>query len=456
MRKTGRHRRKNLTPPLVVIIGFLSVISAGTILLLLPWSTASGKSPGFITALFTATSATCVTGLIVVDTGSYFSLFGQSIILALIQLGGLGIMTLSTAFTLLLGRKMTVREKVILGDVFNYTRYDFLQTLLKSILLMTIFIEALGFLSFYISFARHMPRAKAAYFSLFHSISAFCNAGFSTFSDSFMGMRTDVPVNLTLVILIVLGGVGFTVLLDLRQLFFWRRPRKFSFHTRLVLSTTAFLTVLGAVLIFFFEFWGPLSGLGIRDKIFGAIFQSVTARTAGFSTLPISSMNVASLFLIINLMFIGASPGSTGGGIKTTTFAIVASFIRSMVKDRDDVEVYKRTVPRRVVHRAISVFALGIMLIFTCTFILCVTERSLPLLYRQHGLLVSVMFEATSAFGTVGLSTGITPHLSTMGKLIITLAMFIGRTGPLTLALAIGLRESKTRYRYPEMHIMVG
>lgn len=455
--KEGVIIRKRFSPPAIVIMSFILVILAGTAFLLLPYSTADGKGCDFVTALFTATSATCVTGLIVVNTGTYFSQFGEAVVLLLIQIGGLGIMTLSIALTLLLGRKMTMREKVLFGDVLNYSRFDFIGNLIKNIVLITLAIEIVGAGLLYNSFSKVAPHGRAAYLSIFHSVSAFCNAGFSLFPKSFIEYRTNIVFNLTIMTLIILGGIGFIVLLDLGQLFFIRkRSRKFSFHTRLVLVTTAFLIVIGAVLIFLFEFGGPLKELSLRERIFGAIFQSVTARTAGFNTLPISSMTTASLFLLINLMFIGASPGGTGGGIKTSTFAINVQFIKTVLKDRDRVEIFYRSVPRRTVHHAVSILALGLMLIIVGVFVLLYTERNLPAAFAAKGLLVSLMFEATSAFGTVGLSTGITPYLSVTGKMVIVFLMFAGRVGPLTLALAIGSREIKSLYRYPETQVMVG
>lgn len=437
-------------------MSFLSVISVGTVLLLLPFSTADGRGCDIITAVFTATSATCVTGLIVANTGTYFSRFGQLVILFLIQIGGLGIMTLSISLTLLLGRKMTMREKVLFGDVLNFSRLDFIGTLIKSIFLITIGIEAAGAVLLYHSFSRNMTAGKAGYMSVFHSISSFCNAGFSLFPDSFMGFRTDPVLNLTVMTLIILGGLGFTVLLDLGQLFIRKKPRKFTLHTRLVLVTTAALIVLGAVCIFFFELWGPLEHLTLKEKIFGSVFQSVTARTAGFNTLPVGSMTTASLYLLVNLMFIGASPGGTGGGIKTSTFAINLHFLKTVLKDKERVDIYYRSVPRRTVHHAVSILSIGLTFIILCVFVLLFTERNLPPRLYEHGLLLTLMFEATSAFGTVGLSTGVTPFLSSLGKIVIVFLMFAGRIGPLTLALAIGSREAKSLYSYPETQLMVG
>lgn len=442
-----------LNPPCIVILTFVCIIALGTLLLSLPKSTAPGKETTLLSALFTATSATCVTGLIVVDTGSHFSLMGQIIILCLIQIGGLGLMTFASFFALVLGREFGIKDRVVLRDIFDYTSPGMVTRLVLSILGITFTIEAIGALLLYSQF---LPQIKdssfCVYSAIFHSISAFCNAGFSLHQNSFTIYETHLGINLIMGSLIILGGLGFMVLINLRRWWvsrfsFKRKGRSLTVQTRLVLITSFLLIVMGALFLLIGERDGVLKGLSLKGKLLGAFFQSITARTAGFNTLNIANLTNFSAFLLIILMFIGASPGSTGGGIKTSTFAMLLLTINSMSRGKSRVEVFKRTIPRLVIYQALCVGILALGWISISTLLLSLTENA-PFL--------DILFEDLSAFGTVGLSRGITRNLTSAGKFIIILTMLIGRIGPLTLALAIGGRKVSEPYEYPEEKIMIG
>jgi trk system potassium uptake protein TrkH len=442
-----------LDPPQLIALSFLAVISVGTALLMLPISVAAGGRISFIDALFTATSAVCVTGLTVVDTGGYFSTFGQVVVLALIQVGGLGMMTLSTSQVIVLGGRMGIRGWAIMRDVLDQAEVPTLKHLITYIVKMTFVIELAGTVILFIRFSLSQHSLdQAFYFALFHSVSAFNNAGFSLYSDSLVRYQGDLTLNLTVSALIILGGLGFLVVADLQDyLRGWGKknaPRyALSVHTKIVLTTTVGLILGGAVLIYALESANVLKDLPFKNRILASYFQSVTTRTAGFNTLDIGALSDATLLIAILLMFTGASPGSTGGGIKTTTFAILVTTTIAMLADRDQPRVFKRLIPREAVHKAIAVTILSITALIFFTVLLLVTE-GMPF--------IRIVFETVSAFATVGLSTGITPVLSVAGKTLVVILMYIGRIGPLTLALAIGGREEKATYEYPEEKVMVG
>lgn len=460
---------KKLTPPQIVVLSFLSVIFVGTALLSLPVAWRSGGRLAFVDALFTATSATCVTGLIVKDTGSFFSPFGQSVILGLLQAGGLGIMTLSTLFAVLFGRRLTIKENVVVQGALDHHKIEGLTALIKYILLITLGIELTGAM---LLFSRwiHLPTAnplRVVYWALFHSISAFCNAGFSLNAASFIKYRQDTYVNLVMMALIILGGIGFVVLIDIPKIFKWgfrklflRRREdlshvfsKISLQTKVAISVSVVLILLGALVLFLIENHRILYGLSMKDKIMGSFFQSVTSRTAGFNTLPIRNLTSPALFFLIILMFVGASPGSTGGGIKTCTLGVLLAGAWSMIKNRDHISIFKRTIPRPIFRKAVMIAGLAVTWIVLVTMLLSFVEdrnEAMPNYFLR------ILFEVTSAFSTVGLSTGITPLLSPIGKLLIMITMFAGRVGPLTLALALTMRGQKIFYKYPEEKVMVG
>jgi len=441
-----RIARMNLPAAQIVAFSFLFVILVGTGLLLLPGATTSSEI-SFIDALFTSTSGTCVTGLIVVDTGSYFSRFGQVVLLLLIQIGGLGLMTTTAFFLLILGRGISVKESVLMNDVLSSKTLARISYLIISILILTFAFELIGVLSFYFSWSgESFDYGSPFYYSIFHSISAFCNAGFSLFQDNFEFYRGSPIQNITLTSLIIIGGLGFTVIMNLFRFVIFKRER-LSLQTKLVLTVTAALIIIGTGLVMVTEWNQGLYGLPLPSRIMASYFQSVTTRTAGFNTINIGHLTNACYFLMMILMFIGASPGSTGGGIKTSTFGIFLGSIWSMLRGRSAVEMFKRTVPRDTVNKALSVIILAFMLLSVFGFVLLLTQKGDP---------VDILFELVSAFGTVGLSAGITPNLTVLGKIVIIVTMFIGRIGPLTLALAIGQRRSSAAYEYPDEAVMIG
>jgi len=440
----------HFSPPLTVATTFLIIIGIGTFFLLLPISTAPGKSTSFLNALFTATSATCVTGLIVVDTGSHFSLFGQVIILSLIQIGGLGLMTFASFFALLSGN-FGLRDRVVLREIVKYQNLSKIGYLILYVLFITFMFEAAGTALLYFQF---LPQAKntlsAFYSALFHSISAFCNAGFSIYPDSFARYQSNTAVNLIMTSLIICGGLGFVVILNLWGAFVSRMKKRrepLSLHTKLVIITTIILISAGTIFLYLGERNNLLKAMSFKDKILAAYFQSVTARTAGFNTIHIGSLTTFSSFLLIILMFIGASPGSTGGGIKTSTFATLILTIKSMAQGKEEVEAFKRTIPQTYIYQTLCVVTLALG---------WSSISALFLSFTEHTSFLNILFEVFSALGTVGLSRGITPDLTSLGKMIIIITIFTGRVGPLTLALAISGRKVAKLYEYPQESIIIG
>ena len=447
-----------LKPPQVVALSFLITIIIGTLFLSLPAASGVDGGVSLVDRIFTATSAACVTGLIVRDTPHDWSPFGQTVIFILFQVGGLGIMTLSTFFAVLLGRKFTLRQNVIVHSAHGQHSVYGAKALIRYIVGLTILIELIGAGLLFLRWNRveAWTMEEKIVRSVFHSVSAFCNAGFSLFSNSFMDFRSDPYINIIMISLIFLGGIGFVVLLDLFNGVFsireYRKPR-LSLQSKIILIMSVLLIILGAVSIFAIENNNALEGMSAKDKALGSLFQAVTPRTAGFNTLPISRFAPATLMVLLFLMFIGASPGSTGGGIKTATFAIVMAAAWTMSKNRDKVFMFGRTIPRSVVRRAILIFILAIAWIFAATFLFLIFEKDN---LGAGNIVIRSLFEVTSAFGTVGLTTGITPQLSTLGKILIIMTMFAGRIGPLTLALAVAIREERVDYAYPEEKVMVG
>jgi len=443
----------------MVLFSFLIVIIIGTILLSLPLAT-EGTDPISLTdALFTSTSATCVTGLIVVDTGIKFSSFGELVILLLIQVGGLGIMTLSTFFIFVISGQLSFTSREILIDTLGKNTSADLNRLLKVIFLFTIIIELIGAVILTLRFMHDFPLLRAAYLGIFHSVSAFCNAGFSLFTDSLVIYQNDAVINLTIMALIILGGLGFIVILDIfnnRSFLIGKIKPKFLLHSRIVFRTTAYLILIGAFMYCILEYSNGLKGLPLHGKIFTSFFQSVTTRTAGFNTVPIESLTSATLFIFILLMIIGASPGSCGGGIKTTTFAIILNSLLNRFQMREDVNISRRRIPKATVHRMISIVFFSLSIIIVFTLLLMITEIPHVPHNQNEGLFLDIIFEVASAFGTVGLSTGITPTLSDAGKICVTLLMFIGRLGPLTIALAVNEKRSIPKYKYVQEDVMVG
>jgi trk system potassium uptake protein TrkH len=438
--------KPRLNPAQILAIGFLIAIAVGTVLLSLPQAAQGSDRLSIIDALFTATSAVCVTGLKVVDTGSHFSLLGQVVILMLIQFGGLGIMTMVTLFAAMLGRRITIRDRLVVQEALKHSTSEGVLVLLKYVLVLTIVIEGVGAGLLYLRWAWDGSVSHPVYYAIFHSVSAFCNAGFSLFRDSFIGYQGDVGINLIVLFLIVFGGLGFTVLLSLRRYIF-KRHEAVSLQAKVVLSMTGILILVGTAVLFLLESRNTLSALPFGRKVLGACFQAITPRTAGFNTIDIGSLTTSSLFFLMALMFIGGSPGSTAGGIKISTFGIFLASTYSLFRGKKNVTFFRRTIPGEVIRKVTVIFTLSLGMVILSTFLLSLTE---------HQEFYKLVFEVFSAFGTVGLSTGITQELSYLGRLIITITMFIGRIGPLTIAVAMGEKEYRPLYKYPEERVMIG
>lgn len=434
----------------MLAVSFLGAILLGTLLLWLPFSVRSGRL-SLIDAIFTSTSAVCVTGLTVCDTATAFSPFGQGVILALIQLGGLGIMTFSTLILLVAGRKIAIADRIAVQQDFSPAAIKDFRSLVRDVFLYALAIEAAGSLLLLAGFLRRFSLGRAVPLSIFHSVSAFCNAGFSLFSDNLASYREDGWINLTVIGLIVLGGLGFLVLKDATGcvLGFLRRKRcRLMLHSKLVLTVTLGLILLGFILFLGLEWKGTLAGLSLRGKVLASLFQAVTPRTAGFNTVDLAAVGSATGLLLMVLMFIGASPGSTGGGVKTSTIGVLAAFLRSKIMARDAVGLFRRTLPAETILKALTAVLLALALVFLASFLILIGQPNLGMR--------SAVFEVFSAFGTVGLSLGATSKLTGFSKIVIILTMYVGRIGPLALLAAFSRQRAKGRFDYAEESVMTG
>jgi len=440
----------------MVILSFLTAICLGTIALSLPAATRGPDGISLIDSLFTATSATCVTGLVVKNTGTYFTTFGRWVIFVLFQAGGLGIMTFSTLFAVVLGRRIGLNQSETVSSTLCDQHMIGLKRLVCYILGITFAIETAGAALLYFRWRviTDWTFWETIEASIFHSVSGFCNAGFALFNSSFIQFRGDAVINSTMIALIVVGGIGFVVIMDIIGLFFKKGPeRRISLQAKVALTASAILIIAGACVLFFVEKDGVLKGMPMAERLWAAVFQSVTARTAGFNTLPIGELAVPSLVFLMLLMFIGASPGSTGGGIKTCTFVVIIATIWNMLRNRRRVMLFGRSIPKKVVRESLTIFFLAVTWIFVMVLALTYLRA------RNVGgdiSFIRLLFEIFSAFGTVGLSTGITEGLDNVSKLCVIATMFAGRIGPLTLALAIAFKERGERYVFPEENIMIG
>lgn len=454
---TGKHILK-LHPATIVLASFLLAISLGTILLKLPVSTESGKI-AWLDALFTATSAVCVTGLAVVDTGSYFTCFGQWVILLLIQIGGLGVMTISVALFQWIGRSISFRQRMAMQDLFAHTPREDIFNLVKSIFIFTLCTEFTGAVLLTLHWSRELPFKSAVYFGIFHSVSAFCNAGFALFPDSMMRYSDHLVLNSVLCFLIIVGGIGFPVLYDVQIRFKNRNQKKgrLSVQTKTVLMTSLVLIVSGALIFALMERQALGDEHSLKHAILTSLFQSITCRTAGFNTVDIGSLKDATITMMIFLMFFGASPGSCGGGVKTTTLAILTTFTISRIRKRRRVNIFKKSIPNETVTRSVSLVLVSIGIIGMVLFMILVGDAvsNHQVTFSQKSFLV-YMFETVSAFGTVGLSMGITPELNIWGKYWIILMMIIGRVGVLTFAYIIVGTGAINGVEYSEENLMVG
>lgn len=446
-------------PASMIILSFAGLILAGALLLMLPPASRKGALP-FIDALFTSASAVCVTGLTVVDTGSAFTLFGQTVILLLIQIGGLGVMTVSVMLFTLMGRIIPFRQRMALQDVFAHTPREDIFQMVHTIFVFTAAVEGLGALVLFIRWRLDMPLGAAVWKSVFHSVSAFCNAGFSLFPDNLMRSSGDWTVNAAVCLLIVLGGIGFPVVHDIHCRIKARRIRRYKLavQTKIVLTTTGVLILAGAVLFWLLESNNAMAGRSLGDSFLIAVFQSVTCRTAGFNTIDIGSLHDATLVLMIFLMFFGASPGSCGGGVKTTTLALIFAYTVSGIRRQKRVNLFSKSIPQDTIGRSLSLILVSISLIAIVVFVILAgsaLQGNIGGVPERRFL--GYLFEAVSAFGTVGLSMNVTPTLSAWAKSWIILLMLVGRVGILTFAyIVVGGGRAASGIEYAEENIMIG
>jgi trk system potassium uptake protein TrkH len=443
--------RLKLSPAEVVLLSFGGWILLGSLILMLPVSAAPGKSIAFIDALFMATSATCVTGLSSISLPDEFSIFGQMVMLILTQVGGLGIMTLSSSMAVIMGRNLQMREQVIMQDVLDTSSSQELMGLIVDIIRYTFVIEFIGAILLTSGFYQEgFEIGQAIYFGFYHSIMAFCNAGYALFNNNLEDFKFEPLISMTVAFLIILGGIGFSVMKDILTTIKARRSFKtLSVHTKIVLSVNTLLLAFGTIYLFFGEFLHAFQEMNMWERLQVSFFQSVTPRTAGFNTINLNSLHPHSLYMMILLMFIGASPGSTGGGVKTTTFAVLLQSVTATLKGKYDVEFFERKIPPATVVKSIAIFIISLIIVSSGVLIMMRLEPDKSFL--------ALFFEVTSAFGTVGLSLGITPFLTVLGKITIIAMMFFGRVGPLTLILAVGSRAViPSKVEYPEGKVLIG
>lgn len=444
-------KRKKLTHIQIIALGYFLMIISGAILLTLPISSASGQFSSPLNALFTATSASCVTGLIVVNTATYWSVFGKCVIIMLIQIGGLGFMTIATFFYRLVIKKHGLRERAIMAESINTARLSDFSLLIKKIVLGTLIIEGIGALFLSTRFIPRYGFIKGIMFSLFHSISAFCNAGFDLLGEteaycSLVPFKDDITVNITICLLILLGGIGFLVWDDITVNKF--KFRKFSLHTKIVIISTTALTVIGTVLFFIFEYNAACMDMPLKTRILTSIFNSVTPRTAGFNTVDTAALSNPSKILTMIFMFIGGSSGSTAGGVKTTTVAVLLAFIISSVSGKSDIQALERKISNEIFKKAVLIVIINFLLALKGTLIISALQPSISL--------EDIMFETLSAIGTVGMTTGITRELNAVSRIIIIFLMYCGRVGSISFASALFQKRIKSPVSYPEENITVG
>ncbi|WP_308634400.1 TrkH family potassium uptake protein [Paenibacillus silvisoli] len=440
---------KKISAPRIIILGFAVLIVVGMILLALPVSSVSGNSIGWIDALFISTSAVCVTGLSVVDVPSTFTTFGELVILVLVQIGGLGFMVFGVLFAIVIGKKIGLRERLLIQQSINSNSTQGVVRLAINIFLIALIIESMAAFVLALRWSGEYGTARAIYYGIFHAISAFNNAGFSLWSDSLMQYVGDPTVNIVITLLFIFGGLGFTVILDILKKRNWK---DLSLHSKIVLTTNAVLITAGTFLILCMELLNPetFGPLAWQERLWASYFQGVVTRTAGFNSIDLTAMLPTSQLLMIILMFIGGSSGSTAGGIKTNTFAVLIMTVYAIIRGREDVEIYKRRLATDFILRALAVIIISLGVVLVCAIILTITER-----HTDHDFM-DILFEATSAFGTVGMTLGLTGKLTFAGKLVIIATMFIGRLGPLTMAYAMTRSSKKQYYRYPEEKLMIG
>jgi len=436
---------RGVSPYQAISLTFVALIAFGTLLLMLPIASQNGSSLSFLDALFTATSASCVTGLVVVDTGTYFTTFGQMVIIMLIQFGGLGLMTIATLFSIAIGKKIDLQERLRIQESLNESEVTGVVKKCLKIMRLTICIEFIFGTILAVHFYGILG-LKGIYFGYWHAISAFCNAGFDLFGnfDSLVNFVQDGTVNIVITSLIILGSMGFPVI---EELVHTPKLSKLSLNAKISLLATAGLIIVGTGVFYFLENGNTLANLDSGSKLLASYFQAVTPRTAGFNTLPLDKLRPVSMLFVIVLMFIGASPASTGGGIKTTTFAVTVLTVRSLLQDKREIVVFNRQLDNSYVSRSFVIVSLAVAWVIAATLLVAAFEPD---------ELAVILFEVVSAFATVGLSTGLSQHLCAASKVVLIITMYAGRVGILTFAMALTKKYAVNSIRYPKEKIMIG
>lgn len=441
-------------PSLLLLLSYILAIVLGTVALLLPASTVKGAI-NFIDALFTATSAVCVTGLIVVDTGSCFTLLGQCIILFLIQIGALGIMTISVMLFQIIGKRVFFQQRMAMQEVFSYTPREDIYSLIRSVLIFTVLTELAGALILFFYWDNAYSLSKAAFLAVFHSVSAFCNAGFSLFESSLMAERSSFTINVTIMVLIVLGGIGFPVVYEIYTRLRGKQDEKISIQTKTVIITSIILILAGALIILISQ-EEMIQTLGLGQGIQAALFQSVTCRTAGFNSLDISSLNTAVLLFMMFLMLVGGSPGSCSGGIKTTTLAVLTTFSWSRLRGLKCVNLFHKTIPRKTVTKSVLLIVLSLFTICFAVFLILLVDPEHGSRAEGNRQFLTYIFESVSAFATVGLSMGVTTKLTAFGKTMLIILMIIGRVGVPAFTYILADTGAPKGIQYAEEDMMIG
>nr|WP_288755339.1 potassium transporter TrkG [uncultured Anaerostipes sp.] len=449
---------KELRPVQVILLGFLITIFAGSILLALPIATQSGQATPYIDALFTATTSVCVTGLIVETTMTYWSIFGQAVIILLVQIGGLGVITITTGMFFMLRKRITLGNRMLIQESMGLNTMTGLVPLVKKILIGTGIIEGIGAVLYATQYVPEFGIGYGIWAAIFNSISAFCNAGMDIVrDDSLRSYVTNPVMNFTTMGLIILGGLGFVVWKDLWQGFkkivkdkvpVKRMIQQWRFQTKIVLSITSFLILFGTILIFLFEYHNPatMESLSLPQKIQASLFQSVTTRTAGFETVAQAALTDASSLVSMFLMIIGGSPTGTAGGVKTVTFAILVFCVLSVAKQEESITLFKRRVPQNLLSKALAIIVINLIVLMTSVLLLLVFD---------HGTFMDSCYECVSALATVGLTKGLTPNLTIAGKVIIIITMYLGRVGPISMAIGFSQKNKKKMVMYPEQDLIL-
>ncbi len=439
-------KKVHMSPPLFLLASFALVIAIGTVLLNMPFSSANGEPVGWINAFFTASSATCVTGLVVVDTATHWTTIGQVVIITMIQIGGLGLMTFAVMFAMILKKNIGLSDRMIIKEQLNVDGMGGLVKLLKYIVMVTVAIEGIGAIILATKFIPIYGLKTGTWYSVFHAISAFCNAGFSTIVGSIEPYKADWVINITIMLLVIFGGLGFTVILEILER---KRFKQFTVQGKIAIILSTALILIGAIGFFLLERTntGTIANESTSTQWLQSFFQSVVARTAGFGSVDLSKMRDATTFLLIAIMIIGGSPGSTAGGFKTTTVAVLFFTTLSVIRGEKDTVIFNRKIGLEIVRKSLAIIMIGIFLILSIVFVLTITEDA---------SFIDILYETVSAYATVGVSKGITENLTDIGKVILSLTMYTGRVGSLTMAFALGRKDRASKLNYAETNISVG